>query len=423
MSRLTGHCVVAQSGGPTAVINASVCGVIQTAMTHPEVFTGVYGAHHGILGVLNEDLFDLGREDSAVIDALKRTPSSALGTCRYKLKSIEKSRVDYERIVEVFKAHDIRYFFYAGGNDSMDTADKISQLAGQMGYDLVAIGVPKTIDNDLPLTDHCPGFGSAAKYAAASVMEAGRDTEAISAKKDYSAVVEIMGRHAGWLAAATGAAHRDEKDAPHLVYLPEITFSIERFIEDVRDVMRRIGFCVIAVGEGIHDEQGKLIAEVGGQFAKDAFGHTQLGGAGEALREIVENEVGIKCRTIKLGNCQREAMHFASLTDVNEAWQCGAAAVEAALAGKNCKMVTLVRGGNGLDDYTCTTGLADLSAVANHEKLVPRAFINQTGNHITQAMRDYVTPLMRGQAPIDIGPDGLPIYARLRGFNIPQKTA
>ncbi|NLX14928.1 MAG: 6-phosphofructokinase [Phycisphaerales bacterium] len=422
MSRLAGHCVVAQSGGPTAVINASVCGVIQTALKHPEVFTGVYGANHGILGVLNEDLFDLGKEDRAVIDALKRTPSSALGTCRYKLKSIEKSRVDYERIVKVFKTHDIRYFFYAGGNDSMDTADKISQLAGQMGYDLVAIGVPKTIDNDLPMTDHCPGFGSAAKYAATSVMEAGRDTEAISAKKDYSAIVEIMGRHAGWLAAATGTAHRDEKDAPHLVYLPEVAFSIERFIADVRDVIRQVGFCVIAVGEGIRDDKGKLLAEVGGQFAKDAFGHTQLGGASETLREIVENEVGIKCRTIKLGNCQRQAMHFASLTDVNEAWQCGAAAVEAALAGHNCKMVTLVRGGNGPEDYSCSTGLADLSSVANHEKLVPRSFINQTGNHITQAMRDYVMPLMRGQAPIDIGPDGLPIYPRLRGFAIPKKV-
>jgi 6-phosphofructokinase 1 len=291
-----------------------------------------------------------------------------------------------------------------------------------MGYEMVAMGVPKTIDNDLAETDHCPGYGSAAKFVATSVMEAGRDTEAISAKKDYAAIVEIMGRHAGWLAAAAGAARRSEKDAPHLVYLPELPFSIERFIADVKETMQRIGFCVMAISEGLCDADGELITKVGGKFAQDAFGHTQLGGVGEFLREIVENEAGIKCRTVKLGNCQREAMHFASLTDVNEAYQCGAAAVEAAVAGETCKMVTLIRNGSGPADYHCTTGLADLSKVANGEKLVPRDYINEAGNHVTTAMRDYVAPLMRGQAPIDVAEDGLPVYPRLNMTPIPKKT-
>lgn len=421
MAKLKGNCIVAQSGGPTTVINASVCGVVQTALKHSDVFTGVYGAHHGILGVLKEDLFDFGKEEPAIVDALKRVPSSALGTCRYKLKDVNTSRADYERIVEVFKAHDIRYFFYAGGNDSMDTADKVSRLAHEMGYDIVAMGVPKTIDNDLAETDHCPGYASAAKYIATSIMEAGRDTEAISTQNDYAAIVEIMGRHAGWLAAAAGMAHRNPQDAPHLVYLPEITFSMEKFIDDVRRVMNEVGYCVIAVGEGLVDDSGQLITKVGGKFGQDAFGHTQLGGVGDFLRGIIEEHVHIKCRSIRLGNCQRNAMHFASLTDVEESWRCGAAAVEAALAGEASKMVTLVRQGNG-DDYRCTTGLTDLSTVANGEKLVPREFINEDGNHITQAMRDYLGPLMRGQAPVEFGTDGLPIYPRLARHPLTKKV-
>ncbi|MEP0843515.1 MAG: 6-phosphofructokinase [Phycisphaerae bacterium] len=420
MPALTGHCVVAQSGGPTTVINASACGVIQTAMKHPKVFTGVYAGLNGILGILNEQLFDLGQEDPADIEALKATPAAALGSCRHKLKDIRKDRTDYERIVEVFRAHNIRYFFYIGGNDSMDTADKVSRIAGELKYDLVAIGVPKTIDNDLAETDHCPGYGSVAKYVSTCVMEAGKDTEALYTA-DTCTVMEVMGRNAGWIAAATGVAHRDERDAPHLIYLPEVPFSIDAFCNDVRRVLKEIGYCVVTAGEGIKNAKGEYIAEVGGAFGQDAFGHKQLGGAGEALQRIIEKEVGVKCRSNKLGTCQRNGMHFASLTDRDEAYLVGQRAVEAALAGETCKMVTLVRHGTGPGDYSCSTGLADLDKVANGEKMVPRSFIHEAGNHVTSAMKDYVVPLMQGEVPIRVGPDGLPVYVRLRRRLVPQR--
>ncbi|NLX21360.1 MAG: 6-phosphofructokinase [Phycisphaerae bacterium] len=413
MAIMKGRCVVAQSGGPTAVINASACGVIQTALARGEVFTGVYGAYNGILGVLEEDLFDLGQETPQAIEGLKRTPAAALGSCRYKLKDLSKDRVDYERILEVFKAHDIRYFFYIGGNDSMDTADKVSRLARELKYDLVAIGVPKTIDNDLAETDHCPGYGSVAKYVATAVMEAGRDTESLYTA-DTCNVIEVMGRNAGWIAAATGIARRTEEDAPHLIYLPEIPFSADRFVADVRECLKQLGRCVVAVGEGIRDAEGRFVSEMGGSFSQDSFGHKQLGGVAEALQRIVEKEVGVKCRTNKLGLCQRTAMHFASLTDRDEAYRCGQAAVEAALAGERCKMVTLVRQGSEPYNYCCGMGLADLATVANGEKVLPREYMNEAGNHITTAMRDYAVPLMRGEVKIEIGPDGLPLYVRLR---------
>lgn len=417
---MKGNCVVAQSGGPTAVINASACGVVQTALKHAGTFTGVYGAHNGILGVLHDDLFDLGQEDPAVIEGLKRTPSAGLGSCRYKLKDLSKDRTDYERIVEVFKAHNIRYFFYCGGNDSMDTADKVSRLAGDMKYDMVAIGVPKTIDNDLAETDHCPGYGSVAKYVATAVMEAGKDTEALYTA-DTCTAVEIMGRNAGWIAAASGVAQRSEEDAPHLIYLPEISFSLDRFVQDVRETLKRIGRCVIVAGEGLRNEKG-YIAEQGGEFSQDAFGHKQLGGVADFLQRVIEKEVGVKCRSNKLGTCQRNAMHFASLTDRDEAYACGVAAVQAAVAGEGFKMVTLIRSGSGPADYACTTGLASLSAVANGEKKVPREFINAAGNHVTQAMKDYVIPLMRGEVPIEIGSDGLPHYVRLRRHGVERRS-
>lgn len=421
MTSLKGNCIVAQSGGPTAVINASACGVVQTALKHPDVFTGIIGANNGILGVLKEDLFDLGREDPVVIEGLKRTPAAATGSCRYKLKDLSKDRADYERIIEVFQAHNIRFFFYCGGNDSMDTADKVARLARDMSYDMIAVGVPKTVDNDLAETDHCPGYGSIVKYLGASILEAGKDTEALYTT-DTVTIVEVMGRNAGWIAAGTGVAHRNEKDAPHLIYLPEIPFSVDRFVQDVQEAIRRLGGCVIVVGEGVKNEAGQYLAEAGGAFGKDSFGHTQLGGAGEVLRAIVEKEVKAKARTNKLGTHQRAAMHFASLTDRDEAYLCGQAAVQAALAGETSKMVTLVRQGSGPSDYRCTTGLADLAKVANGEKHVPRHFINEQGNHITQALRDYVTPLLRGQVPVEIAADGLPVYARLQKTPIPQRT-
>ena len=421
MAAVKGNCIVAQSGGPTAVISASVCGVVQEAAKHKDVFTGIIGSHNGIVGVLQERLFDLAKEPAENIEGLTSTPSSALGSCRYQLKDLTSSRADYQRILEVFKAHNIRYFFYIGGNDSMDTADKVNKLAADTGYDLVAIGVPKTIDNDLAETDHCPGYGSVAKYLATAVMEAGKDTEAMYTA-DTCTVLEVMGRNAGWIAAATGVARRVHQDAPHLIYLPEVPFKVEHFIQDVKDVLDDLGRCVIVTGEGLVDQNGAYVTEMGGQFNKDSFGHAQLGGVGELLRQIVENEVGVKCRTNKLGTCQRNAMHFASATDVNEARMCGQAAVQAAMDGHNGKMITLLRQGDS-QHYKCTTGMADLSLIANGEKKVPGEFINDRGNFITEAMKQYVIPLMHGQAPVTIAPDGLPVYVRLQKHWLDKKTA
>ncbi len=405
---LKANILVAQSGGPTAVINSSAAGVIQTAMKSDRIGS-VYGATNGILGVLREDLFDISAEKAETIEALKSTPAAAIGSCRYKLKSLQESRSDYERIIEVFKAHNIRYFFYAGGNDSMDTADKVNKLAADEGYELVCMGVPKTIDNDLACTDHCPGFGSVAKYVAACAMEAGKDTEALYTT-DACTILEVMGRNAGWIAAAAGMAVRSPEDAPHLIYLPESAFSFEKLVKDVKEVYKNLGRVFIVVGEGLKDDRGNYVTADGGAFGKDSFGHQQLGGVADMLKVVIEKEVGIKARWNKLGTNQRSAMHFASLTDVNEAYLCGQKAVEHALAGENGKMVTLLRESN--DPYKCATGLADLSDVANGEKMMPSEYINDAGNHVTDALRDYVRPLIMGEAPVTIGGDGLPIYMR-----------
>jgi len=420
VAKLKGKAVVAQSGGPTAVINASAAGVIQTAFEHRDVFTGVYGALNGILGVLQEELFDLGREDPAEIDRLRRSPSAALGSCRHKLKDLQADRADYERILEVFKAHDIRYFFYIGGNDSMDTAAKLSQLARQIDYEMVAIGVPKTIDNDLAFTDHCPGYGSVAKYSATSVMEAGRDTEALYTH-DTCTVHEVMGRNAGWIAASTGLARRTPQDAPHIILLPEVPLVIEKFIADVRACLKEFKRCFIACGEGVKTPDGKYLAEAGGAFGQDSFGHKQLGGAADAVRAIIENEVGVKARTNRAGTAQRNAMHFASKTDVDEAYMVGRAAVTAALEGVNGKMITLQRQPGA--EYRCTTGLVELEKVANGEKPVPAEFIDADGRGVTEAFLDYARPLILGEAPIEIGADGLPVYARLKKILVEKKTA
>lgn len=420
MSLPKGNCLIAQSGGPTAVINASVAGAAQEAFKHAEI-TGVYAALNGIRGVLLEEIFDLGKEPKENISGLHRTPSAALGSCRYKLKDLDTSKEDYERILEVFKAHNIRYFFYAGGNDSMDTADKTAKLAAQTGYDLVAVGIPKTIDNDLACTDHCPGYGSVAKYVATVAMEAGRDTEALYTT-DTCTVLEVMGRNAGWIAAATGLARRCEEDAPHLIYLPEAAFSLEKFVADVKAVHAKLGRVFIVVGEGLKDKDGNYVTTQVGDFAKDSFGHVQLGGVAEMLKSVVEKEAGYKCRYVKLGTAQRNAMHFASATDAAEAATCGQAAVQAAMDGVRGKMVTLVRDGTSAD-YKCTTGLAELSDVANGEKKVPADFINQAGNFITDAFKQYVEPLIRGEVDIEIGSDGLPVYVRLEKHMLKKKTA
>ena len=411
------NAIVAQSGGPTTVINSSACGVIQEAMKSGKIGR-VIGASNGILGVLREDLFDISAEKPATIEALKQTPAAAIGSCRYKLKSLEESRADFERILEVFKAHNIHYFFYAGGNDSMDTADKVNKLAADAGYELVCMGIPKTVDNDLACTDHCPGYPSVAKYVATCAMEAGRDTEALYTH-DTCTILEVMGRNAGWIAAATGLAARCPEDAPHLVYLPEAAFSFDKLVSDVKGVLKELDRVFIAAGEGLKDDKGEYITADSGAFAKDDFGHVQLGGVGDMLKAVIEKEVGIKARFNKLGTNQRTAMHFASLTDVNEAYMCGQMAVRHAMEGVNGKMVTLVREAG--PEYRCTTGLAELRDVANGEKKVPAEFINDKGNHITDAMRDYVRPLVQGEAPVTIGEDGLPVFMRFERKPLEKK--
>ncbi len=410
MATLKGKAVVAQSGGPTAVINSSAAGVIQSVLADPDTFTGIYGALNGILGVLNEELYDLAAEDPAQIDRLRRSPSSLLGSCRHKLKGLDVDRADYERILEVFRAHDVRYFFYIGGNDSMDTAAKLGQLADEIDYELICVGVPKTIDNDLAFTDHCPGYGSVAKFNATAVMEAGLDTLALYTH-DTCTVHEVMGRNAGWIAAATGLARREEDDAPHIILLPEVPFVVEKFISDVQRCLKDYKRCFVACGEGVKTPDGKYLGEAGGAFSKDSFGHTQLGGAANTVRAIIEERVGVKARTNRAGTAQRVAMHFASATDATEAYMVGQAAVQAAMAGEGGKMVTLVRADG--DAYKCTTGLIELEKVANGEKPVPPEFIGEDGISITDAFRRYAGPLVAGEADVEIGADGLPVYARL----------
>jgi len=413
------NAIVAQSGGPTAVINSSACGVIQEAMSCGRIGK-VYGATNGILGVLKEDLFDISAEKPETIDAMKRTPAAAIGSCRYKLKSLDESRADYERILDVFKAHDIHYFFYIGGNDSMDTADKVNKLAAENGYELISIGVPKTIDNDLAFTDHCPGYGSVAKYVATSAMNAGKDTESLYTT-DTCTILEVMGRNAGWIAAATGLAVRCPQDAPHLIYMPEAAFDFDKLIENVKEVYKEFGRVFIVTGEGLRDKNGNYVSAETSGIGVDSFGHAQLGGVAEMLKSVIEKEVGIKTRFNKLGTNQRSAMHFASLTDINEAYMCGQMAVKAAMSGENGKMITLVRSEG--PKYKCTTGFALLSDVANGEKKVPAEYINAKGNHITDAMRDYVGPLVAGEAPVTIGDDGLPVYMRFERNAIEKKLA
>ena len=411
------NAIVAQSGGPTAVINSSACGVVQEAARSGKIGR-VIGAINGILGVLKEELFDISAEKPETIEGLKQTPAAAVGSCRYKLKSLEDSKADFDRVLDVFKAHNIRYFFYAGGNDSMDTADKVNKLAADSGYELVCMGIPKTVDNDLACTDHCPGYPSVAKYVATCAMEAGRDTEALYTT-DTCTILEVMGRNAGWIAAATGLAARCPEDAPHLVYVPEAGFAWDRFISDVEEVLKRLGRVFIAAGEGLKDDKGDYITADKGAFAKDSFGHVQLGGVAEMLKGVIEKEVKIKARFNKLGTNQRSAMHFASLTDVKEAYMCGQMAVKYAMEGVNGKMVTLVREEG--PKYKCTTGLAELRDVANGEKKVPPEFINEKGNHITDAMRDYVRPLVQGEAPVTIGDDGLPVFMRFERKPLEKK--
>ena len=404
MAELVGNVLVGQSGGPTSVINASLAGIVAEALNH-ECIEEIYGVLNGVLGILQEDLIDLASESQQQIRALRHTPGAALGTCRYKLKKQQ----DFERVLEVFKAHSIRYFFYIGGNDSQDTADKISKLAQQQGYELRVIGVPKTIDNDLPVTDHCPGYASAVKYIAASVRELACDNEAMG-QGDLVSIVEVMGRSAGWLAAGSALAKRRDHphDPPHLIYLPEIPFDQARCIEDIKRILKRERFCQIVVAEGLVDADGNYVAA---DAATDAFGHAQLGGAGDALAEIIgANIPGLKIRVAKPGGLQRCGAHAASKTDVDEAYMVGQAAVKAAVGGETDKMITLVRGET--EQYTCETGLAPLTDVANSIKKLPREWINEDGVSMNFQFLRYAQPLIQGETSIPHDA-GMPQFARL----------
>ncbi len=412
---LRGNAVFAQSGGPTAVINASVAGAVQEAARTSSI-EKLLGAYNGILGVLQEELFDLRKERAEDIENLKRTPSAALGSCRYKVKS----GPDLERMVEVLKAHNVRFFFYAGGNDSMDTADKVEKLAASQGYEIRVVGIPKTIDNDLACTDHSPGYGSVVKFNAVQVMEAGRDTESLWTHEPCM-VHEVMGRNAGWIAAGTGLARRGPEDAPHLIYVPECPLTLEKVAADVRECLAIHKRCFVVVGEGVRNPKGEYLAAAGGAFGADDFGHRQLGGVGEYLRAFIEKEVGVKCRANKAGTAQRVAMHFGSLTDVSEAVEVGAAAVRKAARGQSGVMVTLEREPG--PSYRCGTGAARLSDVANGEKLLPAEYLDAAGTGISEAMREYVRPLLRGEANINMGPDGLPVFVRLQKRFVPRKLA
>ena len=393
-----------QSGGPTSVINASVAGIISEALNH-ECIEEIYGALNGVLGILQEDLIDLASESQQQIRALRHTPGAALGTCRYKLKKQQ----DFERVLEVFKAHNIRYFFYIGGNDSQDTADKISKLAQQQGYELRVIGVPKTIDNDLPITDHTPGYASTIKYIATTVREVACDNEAMG-QGDLVSIVEVMGRSAGWIAAGASLAKRRDHphDPPHLILLPEIPFNQEKVLEDVRRVLKREKYCLIVIAEGLVDSDGNYVAADG---ATDAFGHATLGGAGDVLADIISSNIpGLKVRVARPGLMQRCAAHAASKTDSDEAFLAGEAAVEAAVRGETDKMVTILRGDG--DQYTAETGLAPLSEVANNVKKLPREWINEDGISMNFQFIRYIQPLVQGEIAVPYD-NGAPVFARL----------
>ena len=404
----------AQSGGVTAVINASACGVIETARAHPE-FGKVYAGRNGIIGALREELIDTSLESEATIAALRHTPAGAFGSCRYKLKSVSKNRAEYERLIEVFKAHDIGYFFYNGGGDSQDTAHKVSQLSQEINYPITCIGIPKTVDNDLPVTDNCPGFGSVAKYVAVSIREAGLDVASMCESSTKIFVMEVMGRHAGWIAGAAGLAAEQEGDAPHIIIFPEIPFDKDAFLAKTKVCVEKYGYCAIVVSEGAHYEDGSFLADQG---TTDAFGHAQLGGVAPALANMVKEALGYKYHWAVSDYLQRAARHIASATDVEQAYAMGKAAVEFALAGKNAVMPTVVR--DSSSPYQWHIGEAALADVANVEKKMPRDFITEDGFGITAAAKEYFAPLILGE---DYPPykNGLPDYARLKKQLIGKK--
>ncbi|NKB33608.1 MAG: diphosphate--fructose-6-phosphate 1-phosphotransferase [Pseudomonadales bacterium] len=398
----------AQSGGVTSVINASACGVIETARQNRDKIGKVYAGLNGIVGALNEDLVDTNKESSKAIAALRTTPAGAFGSCRYKLKSLAENRLEYERLMEVFRAHNIRYFLYNGGGDSQDTANKVSQFSLDMGFPITCIGVPKTVDNDLPITDNCPGFGSVAKYVAVSIREAGLDVASMCESSTKVFVMEVMGRHAGWIAGAAGLASEQDGDAPHIILFPEIPFDREKFLRKVKSCVNKYGYCAIVVSEGAQNKDGSFLAESGG---KDAFGHVQLGGVAPFVANMIKDELGYKYHWAVADYLQRSARHIASKTDVDQAYAVGKAAVEYALKGKNAIMPTIVRGKG--KKYSWRVGEAKLANVANVEKMMPRSYITRDGFHITDKAKEYFAPLIQGEDYPNYK-NGIPQYARLK---------
>jgi len=406
----------AQSGGVTPVINATACGVIETARAHKGDIGKVYAGKDGIIGVLREELIDTSKERKADIAALRHTPGGAFGSCRYKLKGIEDNRAEYERLIDVFRAHDIGVFLYNGGGDSSDTAYKVSQIGDTLGFPVQCIGVPKTIDNDLPITDNCPGFGSVAKYVAVSIMEASLDVEAMASSSTKVFVLEVMGRHAGWIAAAGGLAQKSPDDPPHVILFPEITFDEKAFLAKVDKAVKKHGYCSIVVSEGVRDGKGKFLADAG---VRDAFGHAQLGGVAPVVANLVKQKLGYKYHWAVSDYLQRSARHVASKTDVDQAYAMGKAAISLALAGKSGVMPIIERVSD--DPYRWKAGEAQLSKMANKEKMMPRKFISKDGMGITAAARRYLAPLIRGEDYPPYGRDGLPKYVRLKRVLAPQK--
>ncbi|MBL79613.1 MAG: 6-phosphofructokinase [Nitrosomonadaceae bacterium] len=407
----------AQSGGVTTVINASAAGVIETARKNKKKIGKVYAGRNGIIGALTEDLIDTSKESNAAIKALCSTPSGAFGSCRYKLKSLDQNRREYERLIEVFKAHNIGFFFYNGGGDSADTCLKVSQIAKKLGYPVQAIHVPKTVDNDLPITDCCPGFGSVAKYIAVSTREASFDVSSMSKTSTKVFVLEVMGRHAGWIAAAGGLASDKDCEIPIVILFPEITFNKKRFLAKVKKCVREFGYCTVVVSEGVKDTKGNFLADQG---LRDAFGHAQLGGVAPVVANIIKDGLGLKYHWGVADYLQRSARHIASKTDVDQAYAVGKAAVGLAIKGHNAVMPTIKRLSN--KPYKWKIGMAKLSKVANVEKMMPVNFITKDGFGITERCRTYLVPLIKGE-DYPSYKDGLPKYVRLKNIGVKKKLS
>ena len=405
----------AQSGGVTSVINASAAGVIETARKYPKKIGKVFAGKNGILGALEENLFDTSYESAKQIDLLKYTPGGAFGSARYKLKGIKENRREYERLIEVFKAHDIGYFFYNGGGDSMDTAHKVSQIGSKMNFPITSIGIPKTVDNDLPITDTCPGFGSVAKYIAVSTNEASLDVLSMAETSTKVFILEVMGRHAGWIAAASGLISKKRNDPPHIILFPEVPFNKRDFLRNVDKSVKQNGYCVIVASEGARYKNSKFLADTG---SKDSFGHKQLGGVAPVLAEMIKSSLGYKYHYAIADYLQRSARHLASEVDLKQAYAVGQAAVKSAINGEKSKMMTIIRKSN--KPYKWSIESTDLSNVANNEKMMPRKFITPNGYGITKACKEYMGPLIKGEAyPPYKG--GLPVFCELKNKLVPKR--